>query len=102
MGTSVGWRESSRTELLAVCWLQCTRSWPFELQVLERRRVWEAVNQPHAGLGDALTDARERAQLVQRRMDHPVVQDALDLMQEHLALRPIELSRLALEQVVDL
>src|SRR4030095_15959848 len=92
----VHWHEQGATALAE------PRSRALEPQVLEWRRVWKAGNQPHASLDHALTDARERAQFVQGRVDHPVVQNALERMREGLALRPIELSRLTLEQVVDL
>src|SRR2546427_2054172 len=73
-----------------------------EPEVLERRRVRKAWNQAHARLRDAWTDPGERAQLVQRRVHDAFVQDALDLMQQRLTLRPIDFPGLALEQVLDL
>src|SRR6266849_6647277 len=77
------------------------RSWLLELDVLERRRVREARNQTQACLLDARTDPCERTQLVQGRVRHAFVHDVLDLMQERLAFRSIDLASLTLEEILD-
>src|SRR6266851_10270675 len=54
--------------------------------VLERAGVGEASDQVDSRLLDAGSDAPDERQLVDRDLDHAVVQDALDLVDERLAL----------------
>src|SRR5439155_1542177 len=54
------------------------------------------------GARDTVPDAADEPVFPDRREDHAVVQDLLDLVKELLALLPIELARLALEEVLHL
>src|SRR5580765_3146962 len=73
-----------------------------ERHVLVRGRVREALDVVDAGLPDARADAPEEGELVDGHVHHPVVHDLLDLVEHGLALFPVQLSRLALVQLLDL
>src|SRR5215467_12924206 len=70
--------------------------------VLQRARIGEAPDQVDPRLLDAWPDAPDERQLVDRDLDHAVVENALDLVDERLSLLRIRLPRLALEQILDL
>src|SRR5262245_39529703 len=74
---------------------------PLDLHVLQRPRVGEAPDQVDARLLDARADAPDERQLVDRNVGHALVQDALDLMEQGLALLRVGLARLALEEILD-
>src|SRR5215471_4621706 len=70
--------------------------------VLQRAGVGEAPDQVDPRLLDARPDAPDERQLVDRDLDHAVVENALDLVNQRLPLLRIRLPRLALEQILDL
>src|SRR6266487_5764332 len=78
------------------------RLWSLDPDVLQRARVGEASDQVDSWLLDAGANAPDERQLVDRNLDHAVVEDALDLVDQRLALLRVRLPRLALEQVLDL
>src|ERR1700730_6416394 len=80
----------------------CLLSWRLEPQVLVRGRVREALDVIHARFLDPRTDAPEEGQLVNRHVHRAIVHDLLDLVQQALALLPVQLARLALEEGLDL
>src|SRR5262249_11354214 len=71
-----------------------------ELQVLVRRRIREQRDEAQARLLDARTDPVQEAQLPERRVQHAVVGQALDLLEQGLAPLGIELARLLDEEIV--
>src|SRR6188474_1072913 len=73
-----------------------------ERQVLVRGGIGEPLDVVNAGLPDARADAPEEGELVDRHIHHPVVHDLLDLVEQTLALLPVQLSGLALVQLLDL
>src|SRR5262249_3461569 len=77
-------------------------SWLPELQILVGSRIRIARNQADPGLLHARADSGHGAQLVDGRVHDVVVQDALDLMEQRLALCAIYLAGLALEQILHL
>src|SRR5215470_14157768 len=70
--------------------------------VLQRAGVGEAPDQVDSRLLDAWPDAPDERQLIDRDLDHAVVENALDLVDQPLPLLWIRLPRLALEQILDL
>src|SRR4029450_9704722 len=78
------------------------RLWSLDPDVLQRARVGEASDQVDSRLLDARADAPDERQLVDRDLDHAVVQNALDLVDQRLALLRVGLPCLTLEQVLDL
>src|SRR5919201_4736770 len=72
------------------------------LQVLVRRGVREALDVIDGRLLHAGPDAPEERELVDRHVQHAVVHDLLDLVQQRLALLAVELARLPLEEILDL
>src|SRR6266446_5248212 len=81
---------------------QCCSSRTGQLQVLVGRGVREAPDMVHAGLLDARADAPEEGQLVDGHVQHAVVHDLLDLVDQGLALLPVHLAGLPLVEVLDL
>src|SRR5688572_530553 len=73
----------------------------FELDVLERRRPRVGVDQHQARLGHAGPDAARPDELVERTEPRPLVDELLDLVEHRLALLPVGLPRLLLEQRLD-
>src|SRR5205823_15000628 len=73
-----------------------------DLEVLVGRRVREALDPVDARLLDPRPDAPEERQLVDGYVQHPVVHDLLDLVEQGLALLSIQLAGLPLEEVLDL
>src|SRR5262249_37128933 len=73
-----------------------------ELQILVWPRIRVARDQADPGLLHARADAGHGAQLVDGYVHDVIVQDALDLVEQGLALRAIHLVGLTLEQILDL
>src|SRR5262245_64252666 len=73
-----------------------------ELQVLVRRRVGVHRDQAKPGLGDARPDAVQPTQLPDGRVHDLVVHELLDLDEDRLALLPVQLGGLLLEESVDI
>src|SRR6478672_13353009 len=90
------WRGNERMGLLPVC------SALLDGHVLVRCGIGMALDQPEAGLADALAQAVDEGELPDRRVDRALVQDLLDLVQERRAFFLVELDRLLGEQRVDL
>src|SRR6185295_8044553 len=78
-----------------------TLLWPFQPDVLVRRRVREGRDQGEGRLLHLGSHASNEPILPDRSKYHLVVQDLLDLMQHLLALLAVELLRLALEEILD-
>src|SRR3984893_2797000 len=78
-------------------WSVCLLAWRLEPQVLVRGRVPEALDVIYARLLDPRTDAREEGQFIDRHVHRAIVHDLLDLVQQALALLPVQLARLTLE-----
>src|SRR5262245_32456526 len=70
------------------------------LQVLAGRRVREALDQPRPRLLDPRPYPAEEGLLKEGRRQHAVRHRLLELVKQRLALLSIELSGLALEQVL--
>src|SRR5262245_42067500 len=68
--------------------------------VFQRARVGEAPDQIDPRLLDARPDTPDERQFVDRDLDHAVVENALDLVDQRFALLRIRLPRLALEQIL--
>src|SRR6266581_4316241 len=92
-------RSGATTLVLATAVLLSTR---LDSQILVGRGVGEPLDVIRACLLDPRTHAPEERELEDRHVEHPVVHDLLDLVQHRLALLPVELARLALEEVLDL
>src|SRR5262245_979638 len=73
-----------------------------ESEILIGREVGKALNPGGVGFVHALADAIELHVLIDGRMSRLLVEDPLDLVEERLALLPIELLRLALKELLDL
>src|SRR5262245_60049532 len=73
-----------------------------EREVLVGRGVREALDVIDARLLDSRPDAPQKRQLVDRHVHRPLVHDLLDLMEHRLALLPVHLAGLALEEILDL
>src|SRR5262244_1577325 len=71
-----------------------------EPDVLVRSRVGEKGDQGERGLLDARPDAADEAVLPDGRVDLPIVQDPLDLMEHLLPLLAVALALLAIEEVL--
>src|SRR5437764_13949558 len=71
-------------------------------EILDRARVGEALDPAPRRLGDARADAADEALLEDRRHQHVVGDDLLDLLQQRLALAAVELPGLPLEEIVHL
>src|SRR4029077_2467812 len=74
----------------------------FEPEVLVRRGVREALDAVDARLLHPRADAPEEGQFVDRHVHRAVLHDLLDLMEHGLALLPVELAGLTLEEALDL
>src|SRR5437870_13455994 len=94
-------RASSVHPRLSRSLTECVSARLIECDLLERCRVGKAWNQPESGLLGAWAERVDGAQLVERRLHGPLAQRALDLMEQGLPLRPIELAGLAVKQVLD-
>src|SRR6266850_6210040 len=63
-----------------------------ERQILVGGGIGEPLDVVDAGLPDARADAPEEGELVDGHVHHPVVDDLLDLVEQALALLPVQLS----------
>src|ERR1700692_786150 len=79
-------------------WCSSSRELPrgLECQILVRGGIREPLDVVDAGLPDARADAPEEGELVDGHVHHPVMHDLLDLVEQALALLPVQLSGLAL------
>src|ERR1700675_5021232 len=71
-----------------------------ERQILVGGGIGEPLDVVDAGLPDARADAPEEGELVDGHVHHPVVHDLLDLVEQGLALLPVQLSGLALVELL--
>src|SRR5512146_1864603 len=72
------------------------------LEVLGRRGIGVALDQAGAGLLDAGPDAAQEGLLEDGRGQHAIRDRLLQLVQQRLPLLPVQLLRLALEQVLEI
>src|SRR5258705_13269184 len=79
-----------------------TLLWPFQPDVLVRRRVREGRDQGEGRLLYLGSHASNEPILPDRSKYHAIAQDLLDLMQHLLTLLSVELFGLALEETLDL
>src|SRR5262249_5103663 len=94
-------RSRSRTEASVLIDSSPDVSLLLDPQIFERSRVGEAPNQVDPRLLGAWADAPDEGQLVDRDVRHPIVNEALDLVEQGLPLLDVRLARLPLEQVLD-
>src|SRR5207237_2796126 len=74
---------------------------PLEADVLERGRPRIRIDHQEGGVGDAGPDGARPDVLVDRGEAHALVDELLDLVEQGLALFPVELAGLLLPQRVD-
>src|SRR5262245_17118101 len=94
-------RSRRRTDASALISLLLDPGLLLDLQIFEGCRVREAPDQVDPRLLRARAHAPDEGELVDRDVSHPLVKDALDLVEQGLAFLGIRLARLALEQVLD-
>src|SRR4029077_3052960 len=75
---------------------------PFQGDVLVRRRVGEAGDQPEPRLADPRANTVDKGQLPDRRVDRPLINQLLHLVQDRLALLVVEFYSLLLVELVEI
>src|SRR5688500_5379479 len=73
---------------------------PLQLQVLERRRVVVQRDPVQARLRHPRPDTVVEEERVDRQVEHALVRELLDAVQQGLALLAVELARLLREEIV--